>query len=370
MNKAKKGLSVKTAQLLMWLSIFVFVAGFYGQKIKADGAPFPEVWIVVFLKTAGLPLMIIGALAALAMIVLGTKAQNNGKLRGGYFVPYLFIIPAMAFLVNFTVYPLLNLFYLSVFRGNVLRPAKQFLGVANFRTLFNNVEFWAALKNTAIYSVSVVFFLILFALLFAVWFNRGRKIDTAGQTLIFLPHLIASVSIAYIWSWIMDGHSYGILNMLLGLFGKVPHKWLDSSSTALMCIVVVNVWKSIGYYSLMILSAMKSIPTEIYEAAELDSTSKVKCFFKITIPMLTPQLFFMLITITISSFKVFDSVNIMTNGGPGSSTEVITRLLYDYVSTRSNMMGSGAALSLVLVCILSVLSYVYFHSLEKKVYYQ
>lgn len=132
----------------------------------------------------------------------------------------------------------------------------------------------------------------------------------------------------------------------------------------------MNVWKAIGYYALIILSALKSIPNEIYEAARLDNSSPAKTFFRITLPMLTPQLFFLLITITIGSFKVFDSMRIMTNGGPGTSTQVITMFIYNYAFVRNNSLGIGAAAGVVLMAIMMVVTLIYFRLLEKRVHYQ
>lgn len=361
---------LKVLHLLTWLSIVLFAIGFYGNKFAIDKAPLPDLGIIRFVKAFGIPMMVLGGVLFLATMILGSRCVNNGRLQSRQLVPYLFIFPTMTGLVLFTAYPLLNLIYLSLFRGSILKPTKSFKGLDNFISMFKGIDFKAALINTAVYTFWVVILMIFLSLLMAVWINKNRKLHTITQTLIFTPHLIATMSIAFIWSWILDQHSYGLLNTILGLFGIAPVKWLESSSTALACIICVNVWKGIGYYCLIIMAALKAIPAEIYEAAELDSASRVKVFFKITIPMLSPQLFFLLTTITMGSFKVFDSVNVMTNGGPGRSTEVITRLIYEYVYNRSNTLGDASAVSLTLVLILSVMSVVYFKALEKKVYYQ
>ena len=136
------------------------------------------------------------------------------------------------------------------------------------------------------------------------------------------------------------------------------------------CVIIMNVWKSIGYYALIILAALKAIPTEIYEAAKLDNTSPMRTFFKITLPMLSPQIFFMLITITTGSFKVFDSMRIMTGGGPGDSTRVISMYIYDYAFQRNNSLGIGAAAGVVLLIILILITLLDFKGLERKVHYQ
>lgn len=284
--------------------------------------------------------------------------------------PYFLVAPAMAFLLVFTFYPMVNLVYLSFFDYNLVNPNKKFVGWKNYRTLlFVKRDFIIALQNTAVYTVAVVFFLILLSLLFALWFQKDSRLNRFAQTAVFTPHLIAMLSVAMIWSWIMDQNSYGLLNAVLGIFNIPPLRWLNSSSTAMLSVVIVSVWKSIGYYALIILSALKAIPTEIYEAAELDNAPKVRVFFKITLPLLSPQLFFLLITITIGSFKVFDTIRIMTGGGPGSSTDVISFYIYRYAFQHFRI-GYASAAGTILMIILMVMTAIYFAVLSKRVHYQ
>lgn len=136
------------------------------------------------------------------------------------------------------------------------------------------------------------------------------------------------------------------------------------------CVIAVNVWKSIGYNALIILAALKSIPQEIDEAAMLDQAGPLRKFFRITLPMLSPQLFLLLITITTGSFKVFDSMRIMTNGGPGDSTRVLSMYIYDYAFQRNNTLGIASAAGVVLMVILILVTVVYFKCLESRVHYQ
>ena len=186
----------------------------------------------------------------------------------------------------------------------------------------------------------------------------------------FTPHLVAGVSAGFIWSWLMSSQSYGLFNSVLTAIGLPEVHWLDSSAMAMPSIIIMNTWKSIGYYALIILSSMKNIPDEIYEAARLDSASSVKTFFKITLPMISPQLFFLLITITTGSFKVFDSVRIMTNGGPGDSTRVLSMYIYDYAFQRNNTLGYACAAGMVMLLIMVVITIIDFAFVEKKVHYQ
>jgi sn-glycerol 3-phosphate transport system permease protein len=159
------------------------------------------------------------------------------------------------------------------------------------------------------------------------------------------------------------------LNAVLNLFHLPSLRWLNSSKTALLSIIIVSIWKSTGYYLLIVLASLKSIPQEIFEAAELDNTPRLRKFFRITLPLLSPQLFFMLITITINSFKVFDTVRVMTDGGPGNSTDVVIYYLYRY-AFRFFRVGIASAAGVILMAILVILTIIYFRFLGKRVHYQ
>lgn len=300
-----------------------------------------------------------------------TALGSRGKRTLNYLGSYAMVAPAVVFLLLFTVYPMINLVQLSLYRGNATFPYKQYIGLENYRQLFFvKPDFLVALKNTAYYTAMVVVLLIGFSVLFAVWLYKDRRINRFAQTAFFTPHLVASISAAFIWAWLLNSNNYGLFNSVLKVFGVAPVRWLDTAGTAMNSIILMNVWKSIGYYALIVLSAMKAIPPEIYEAAKLDSASAVKVFFRITLPMLSPQLFFLLITITTGSFKVFDSIRIMTRGGPGASTQVLCMYIYEYAFQRNNMLGYGAAAGVVLMVILILVTLLDFKGLEKKVHYQ
>jgi sn-glycerol 3-phosphate transport system permease protein len=282
--------------------------------------------------------------------------------------PYLMILPAMVFLFTFSIYPMGNLVYLSFTNWQVITPDLRFVGFSNYQELFKSRDFIKALANTGTYTASMVILLLVLALITAVWLSKSNPLDRFVQSTIFTPHIISLVSVSMVWMWLMD-YRVGFLNMILNAFGFPSLKWLDSSKTAMLSIVIVSTWKSLGYYTLVLISSLKSIPESIYEAAALDNASKFKVFYKITLPMLSPQLFFLLIVITMGSFKVFDTVRIMTNGGPAGSTEVLAYFIYQ--QAFSNMrIGYAAAGGTVLLLILIIMTVFYFKTLSKKIHYQ
>lgn len=283
---------------------------------------------------------------------------------GRIVLPYAMVLPTLILLGVFTFYPsidmVINSFYeVNVFKGNT------FVGFQNYVRLFKHPDFWPSVRNTLIYTVGSVFFLIFLGLVFALWLQRSSFINGIVQRFMFLPHICAFLSVAMIFQWLMDDE--GLFNFVLSWFNAPALRWFNSSDTAMMSIMIVSIWKGIGYYALILLSAVKAIPTELLEAADLDDAGKLRTFFKISLPMLSPQIFFLLITITINSFKVFDSVRILTNGL--CDTNVLVFLIYNLNKT-SGQAGLAAAAGTVLLIILMCFTVIYFRVLGKRVHYQ
>ncbi|WP_248928862.1 carbohydrate ABC transporter permease [Paenibacillus hamazuiensis] len=281
--------------------------------------------------------------------------------------PYVMVLPAMTGIVLFVMYPVLYLIKLSFYKYNLLNKDKsKFIGLDNFTQIFTREDFYRTLANTVVYTVGVVVLTMAISLLIAVWLNKKGRFNAVVQAGIFTPHIISIVSIALVWMWLMEP-SHGILNFLLKSVGLPTSQWLQSSKTAMISIIIVSVWHNIGYYTLIIVAALQSIPPSIYEAAALDNASKSKMFFKITLPLISPQLFFILIIMTIGSFKVFDTVKIMTGGGPNGATTTLVYYIYEF---RTNSIGYASATGVVLMAIIALLTFIYFRLLSKKVHYQ
>jgi sn-glycerol 3-phosphate transport system permease protein len=280
---------------------------------------------------------------------------------------YLMITPAMAGIFIFVMYPILYLIYLSFFKYNLMNKAKsKFIGFDNFTQIFTRGDFYKALGNTMVYTVGTVVLTLAISLLIAMWLSKRSRFNSIVQAGIFTPHIVSIVSVSLIWLWLMEPNQ-GLLNFMLKTLGLPTSQWLQSSNTALLSIIIVSVWQGIGYYTLIIVAALQSIPPTIYEAAALDNASKFKVFTKITLPLISPQLFFILIIMTIGSFKVFDTVQVMTGGGPNDATKTIVYYIYGF---RTTNIGYSAATGVVLMAIIGVLTFIYFRLLSKKVHYQ
>ncbi|CAG7598019.1 sn-glycerol-3-phosphate transport system permease protein UgpA [Paenibacillus solanacearum] len=281
--------------------------------------------------------------------------------------PYLLTAPAMIGIGLFVMYPVIYLIYLSFYKYNLLNKAKsKFIGLDNYTQILSRKDFYQAFGNTALYTVGVVVLTLLLSLLMALWLVKQKKFNAFVQAGIFTPHIISIVSIALVWLWLMEPNQ-GLLNYVLKVIGLPPSQWLQSSKTALISVIIVSVWHGIGYYTLIIVAALQSIPPTIYEATALDNASKFKVFTKITIPLISPQLFFILIIMTIGSFKVFDTVQVMTGGGPNNATTTLVYYIYEY---RTTNIGYSAATGVILMAIIGILTFVYFRVLSKRVHYQ
>lgn len=295
-------------------------------------------------------------------------ANPRKKIHIGRIVlPYVMIVPVFVLLAFFTFYPIVDMI-LKSFRSNAIIGDGDWCGWQNYyRLFFIELNFVPALKNTLIYTVCITASVVFMAIVLAVWLQRSTLVNGVAQRLMFLPHLCSGLTVAMIWSWIFD--EKGMFNVVLGFFNIAPLRWLNDSTTSLLSVMIVNFWKGVGYYALIMLSAVKSIPTELLEAADLDNSGKIRTFFKITLPMLSPQIFFLVITITMNSFKVFDSIRLMTNGGPNGSSDVLVYYIYR-MAMQNSMTGLACAAGVVLMLILLVLNIFYFRSMSNKVHYQ
>jgi sn-glycerol 3-phosphate transport system permease protein len=283
------------------------------------------------------------------------------------FRPYVMIGPAMIGIGLFVIYPLFYLIYLSLFKYNLInKNMSRFVGFDNYVQILGRGDFYKSLSNTVIYTAGVVIITMVLSLLIAVWLSKRTRINALVQAGLFTPHIISIVSVSLIWLWLMEP-SLGFLNYVLKSLGLPTSQWLQSSDTALMSIIIVSVWQAIGYYALILVAALQGVPPTIYEAAALDNASKFKVFRKITLPLISPQLFFILIIMTIGSFKVFDTVKIMTGGGPNNATNTLVYYIYSY---RTTNIGYAAATGVVLMIIIGILTIIYFRLMAKKVHYQ
>lgn len=282
--------------------------------------------------------------------------------------PYLFVAPALIVFIVFSIYPILNTIFLSFYEWDMISPTKEFVGIKNYQTLFRDVKFYQTLSNTFVYMLLTVGLGVILAIALALFLRKDTRINKFMQNLIFTPYIVSLASISFLWMWLMN-NDFGLLNYLLSLVGIGPIDWLGNPKVALISLVIISVWKTLGYNTLIILSALQSIPKHLYEAASLDKATKRQTFFKITLPMISPTLFFLTIVSIIASFKVFETIQIITNGGPQNSTNTLVYSIYEY-GFQFYKIGYASTIGVVLLVIISIFTIIYFKLLSKKVHYQ
>lgn len=282
--------------------------------------------------------------------------------------PYAMIAPALLVFALFYLYPIIYMGYLSLFDWNFISPDKAYVGLQNFLDLFTSDDFREVLSNTATYTLLTVSITLVLSLSLALWLNRNGLLYSFVQGAIFSPHIISLVSVAMLWSWLMDPE-YGLLNWAIGLFGFGKLDWLYHPSTSLLSLVIVAVWKGVGYNTLVFIAGLQSIPKDIYEAAALDRSRPWTTFRRLTLPMLSPTVFFLVIMNLIGSFQVFETIKIMTQGGPVNSTNTLVYYIYDN-GFRFFKIGYASAAGVILLAVVGCLTILYFRLLSRRVHYR
>ena len=282
--------------------------------------------------------------------------------------PYLLIAPALVLLCVFCIYPIFNMIGLSLYEWDMISPFKKFVGLQNFVKLAADKQFFQTLLNTVIYVACTVGFGVGFGLILAVFLAKKTRLNGLLQSVAFSPYIVSLASIALLWMWLMN-NDFGFLNALLAVFGIPAIDWLGSPKFALMSLIIINVWKSGGYNALILVSALQGIPPHLYEAARLDRANTWRTFSRITFPMISPTVFFLALVDVIAAFKVFETIQIITQGGPQNSTNTLVFSLYEY-GFQFYKVGYAAAIGVVLFFIVLLFTILYFAVLSKRVHYQ
>ena len=288
----------------------------------------------------------------------------NGALKN----PYVLIAPAVIIALGTTIYALIYCIYLSFMKWDPIFGTKEFVGLYNYKYIFTDELFLTALKNTIIFMVVTVFIGLVLKVLVGVFLNKNKPFHNLVQTIMFSPYIIASVAVATIFKYMMQP-SGGVFNQVLGLLGMEPSLWYMGEDTALMSLAFITIWQGMGYGVLIVISGLRAIPDYVYEAARLDKSSKSKTFFRITMPLLSPTLFYLLVTSSVGAFTTFDIVSMLTDGGPGTATYMLAYYVY-MQGIRFMHYGRAMAASVVLLIITSSLSVLNFAMAGKKVHYQ
>lgn len=283
----------------------------------------------------------------------------------GKYAPYLFLLPAAIVLVIFFFIPFFQTFLLSFldYSHNIYKP--EFIGLANYINLFKNPIFYKVLWNTFIYLFVAVPILAIFPLFLAILINQKIKGVTLYKILIYLPVIVSIVVAAIAFKWLYADQ--GILNYLVTRLGMESIGWLTDPNYALYSVIIVTIWKGIGYYMIIYLAALMSVPKELYEACDIDGANFLTKHLTVTVPHIMPTIALVTTISAISAMKVFAEIYVMTKGGPLNSSKTIVYYIYERAFENLDL-GFASAMAVVLLIIVMIFSLVNILCFERNKY--
>lgn len=293
--------------------------------------------------------------------------NEKKQQRGDALTAAFLLFPSLIVFGVFVFFPLIYTALLSITDWNLISPVKKFIGIGNYIKLIKDPLFWKVLANTGIFSFLVVAISSSLGLFIAVLINRKIIGRTFFRTAIFLPYVTATSAMALVWLWIFDPQ-YGFLNMILKALGLTGAEWLASTSWAMPAIVIMTIWRFTGYIMLLYLGGLQSIDNELLEAAAVEGAGRVQTFWKISFPLLSPTTLFVIITTLITMLQNFETVYIMTYGGPVNSTNMLVLYIYQN-AFQFFEAGYASAISVVLFLIMIGLTWIQLRSSKNWVVY-
>lgn len=279
----------------------------------------------------------------------------------------MFTLPALLPLLLFWLWPLGYIVYLSLTSWDFMSPDKLFVGWENYQYLFTSSDFYQALRVTLLFGLGSVIPTMVGGLGLALLMNRHMKGGSLFRMLLFSPWVTPTVAVSIAWSWIFEPE-VGLANLLLGWFGASPISWLRDGDWALVAVLIVTLWKSIGWCMVFYLVALRNLPADLLEAASIDGAGWWDKFRGIILPLISPTTFFLSIILTIQSLQAYDQINVMTQGGPAGATRTLLYMYYQSAFETFNV-GEASAIAVVIILICVLLSGISFLLGRRLVHY-
>lgn len=281
---------------------------------------------------------------------------------------YLFILPAALVLAVFNLFPILYAFFVSLLRWNLIDPVRTFVGLGNYAELLQDSTFLSALANTTYFSILSVAMGIPLALMLAILLNRTLAGMSWYRTAFFVPYVTSLAAAAMVWHWLYHPDQFGLLNYLIDKLGVAPQRWLLDPGQAMPAVVAVAIWSGLGRDIVIFLAGLQAIATEYYEAAQIDGASRWQLFRYVTLPLLSPTTYFLLVISMIGAFKVFVLPLFLTQGGPLGRTFTVVYSLYQQ-GFQYFRMGYAAAQAYALFAVIFIITMLQRRILTGRVHY-
>ena len=297
------------------------------------------------------------------------RSSRRSRLEAGKesMLFILFMLPNLVLFGLFTFWPMIENIRLSTQRWDMISPVRLGVGLENYRYLVENDTFHRVLLNTGYFTVAAVGVSLLLGLVVALLLNRPLKFRDGARAVVFAPTLLSGAAIGIVWSYIFDPQ-YGLMAQVLGWVGLSSPDWLNRPEWAMPAIIIVYVWKNLGFAAVIFLAGLQTIPRDLYDAAKVDGANVWWRFRSVTIPMLSPITFFLLVTSILNTFQAFDIIRVMTQGGPVDSTNTLIYYVYEQGFAALNA-GRSAAASLVLFALMMIITLVQLRFTEQRVHY-
>ena len=279
----------------------------------------------------------------------------------------LFLLPAAVPLFMFWIYPMVKSVFISFTDWDYISSEYNIVGLDNYKALLTDEQFYNALKNTFVFMAGSVIPTIILGLAIAVLIKKTYGLSSLYKAVIFSPWITPAVAVSIVWCWIFEPDT-GFANYILQCFNLPKLQWLQSSSTAMLGVIIVNVWKQAGWAMIFYLTALEKVPKDLYEAADIDGAGKIQKFKNVTLPLISPTTFFLSIILMIDSLKAYDSIKVLTQGGPSGSTETMLYLYYQTAFENFNT-GQATAIATILLVIVAFLGAIQFVASKKWVHY-
>lgn len=295
------------------------------------------------------------------------KKRITPREKSEFLWGWLFILPTTIGLIILNIIPIFQTIYQSFFKTGDFGRGNKFVGFNNYIKVFGDSEVWQALLNTFKYAIVEVPFSIAISLVIAVLLNRKMRGRTIYRTIIFLPMVAAPAAIAMVWRWLYNA-DFGLINNMLGT--KI--NWVSNPGIAIFSITIIGIWSVLGYNMILFLAGLQEIPKDYYEAASLDGATGVAAFFNVTLPLLSPTIFFVCVTRVIAAMQVFDLIFMILQGASSNpathKTQSLVYLFYRYSFTQKNL-GYGSTIVVLLLVIILLITVFQMKAQKKWVFY-
>jgi ABC-type sugar transport system permease subunit len=278
---------------------------------------------------------------------LGSRRTSSGRLSEFQWAPYLFLIPTVGLLFVFSVLPMIYGVWMSLQNVDVVRGTSSFIGLGNYLRLFQDGQFGLSVLNTAWYTLTVVPLIVIGSIAIAVFLRESRPARLIARVGFYIPFVLSPVVVATSWKWLLN-EDLGVIDGFLKWAGMSTIPWLSADFYARVSVVIASVWNLVGFYMLMVLAGLSQIGPELYEAARIEGAAAWQRFWHITLPMLRPTILLIVILAMVHATQAFETILLLTDGGPGSATRLVVQNMYQSAFGRLQP-GYGVAQAVVLL---------------------